>query len=219
MHWSDAMSGAGRTGRLPKSDTDPLSGQPAFKDTPARILPFTPEWRAFLVSRDPVEPGAAYWVRSRIEGGWLTELAGEGSVDCDALLPAGTRSEAFDAKRGMRRLVVSGEDRALVAALYLTRSGGLPSREWIAKQLVAEPASLTEWLAGRPSEPMPDRGPIVCICHDVGEHDIVAAINGGARNLDAIGACTRAGTNCGSCRPIVARLIDQTLAHMKEAAE
>ncbi|WP_338466127.1 molybdopterin-dependent oxidoreductase [Novosphingobium sp. ZN18A2] len=219
MHWSDAMSGAGRTGRLPTSDTDPVSGQPAFKDTAARIRPFAPEWRAFLISQYPVDPDAPYWVRSRIEGGWLTEIAGTGSVDCDALLPHGTRSEASDMTRGMRRIVVTGGGGSLLAALYLTRSGELPARDWIARQLGGAGSSLPEWLAGRTMAPLPDRGPIVCICHDVGERDILAAINGGSHDLDTVGACTRAGTNCGSCRPIVARLIDDTLASLKEAAE
>jgi assimilatory nitrate reductase catalytic subunit len=35
----------------------------------------------------------------------------------------------------------------------------------------------------------------------------------------AIGAATSAGTNCGSCRPAIARLLEQALAQPLEAAE
>ena len=56
-------------------------------------------------------------------------------------------------------------------------------------------------LAGRPGADRPDEGALVCSCHEVGVNRIAAAIASGAANLDAVGIATRAGTNCGSCRP------------------
>jgi assimilatory nitrate reductase catalytic subunit len=41
----------------------------------------------------------------------------------------------------------------------------------------------------------------------VGAKTIAAAIDGGACTVDAVGAATGAGTNCGSCRPEIARLL------------
>ncbi|MDD3799349.1 MAG: molybdopterin-dependent oxidoreductase [Novosphingobium sp.] len=219
MHWTDAMGSNGRTGRLVQPLTDPVSGQPGFKDTPARIEPVVPEWRAFLLTREPVAPAAAYWTRARVEGGWLAELAGEGTVDADAFLPAGERSEAADMARGMRRIVVRGADGELAAALYVTRTGELPARDWIVRQFSRPGASLAEWLAGRPATAQADRGPIVCVCNNVGEQDVRAAIAAGASDVAAVGEKTCAGTNCGSCRPIISRLIDEARAAMKEAAE
>jgi len=40
-----------------------------------------------------------------------------------------------------------------------------------------------------------------------------------ASALAAIGSATQAGTNCGSCRPAIARLLEATLTDTKEAAE
>ena len=51
MHWTDIMAGEGRSNRLPGQAADPVSGHPGFKNTPARIEPVLPEWRAFLVVR------------------------------------------------------------------------------------------------------------------------------------------------------------------------
>ncbi|MDY7097699.1 MAG: molybdopterin-dependent oxidoreductase [Pseudomonadota bacterium] len=222
MHWTDltAASGAGRTGRLASADTDPVSGQPGFKDAPATIACVAPVWRGFLVSCDPLHPsGCDYWVRSRTEHGWIHELAGLEEIDQRALLPAGTISEVSFPSRGMERFAVCDGNGALRAALFVTRGGSLPPREWLASQLgqtVADPVAL---LAGRPREAAPDRGEIVCVCHDVGALDIETAIDSGATDVGCVGTATRAGTNCGSCRPQIARMIEQMQTELKEAAE
>jgi assimilatory nitrate reductase catalytic subunit len=36
----------------------------------------------------------------------------------------------------------------------------------------------------------------------------VLAAAAGACSVEAVGGATRAGTNCGSCRPLIARLLD-----------
>jgi assimilatory nitrate reductase catalytic subunit len=220
MHWTDAFAGEGRANRLPLQDFDPVSGQPGFKNTPARVEPVTPEWRAFLVTDTaPQLPSLSWWSRSRVPGGWLNELAGDAMPDTDALLPQGRHLEAADLMRGMRRVVVLEEHGTLRAALYLTRSGELPPRDWVSGQLGTTEAASLELLAGRPATPQADRGPIVCVCLGVGANEITRAACNGAATVAAVGACTGAGTNCGSCRPAIARLLEQTLAHTKEAAE
>jgi assimilatory nitrate reductase catalytic subunit len=219
MHWTDAMSGEGRANRLPGQAFDPVSGQPGFKNVAARVELVQPEWRAFVVTRDAVSPeGLLYWCRSRVAGGWLTELAGMQAIDLDALMPAGERIEAADLARGMRRVAVRAEDGSLIAAAYLTRSGELPRREWVAAQLGLA-AQAAELLAGRPTAPLPDRGPILCVCHGVGEKDVALACRQGASTVAKVGLATKAGTNCGSCRPAIARLLDAHNAIEMEAAE
>ena len=219
MHWTDAMAASGRTGALVVAATDPHSGQPGFKNVTAALAPVASDWRAFVLSRQPVRPDCAYWVRSRIAGGWLTELEGAGTADLAALLPAGLASEVADPARGMKRLAVTGPDGTLLALAYVTRSGVLPARDWLVRQFAGDAASLPELLAGRPARPQPDAGPLVCVCHDVGENAVRAAIDAGAVTLAAVGASTCAGTNCGSCRPLISRLIAETRNAMQEAAQ
>jgi assimilatory nitrate reductase catalytic subunit len=220
MHWTDAMAGEGRSNRLPSQAVDPVSGQPGFKNGAARVVALSPEWRAFVVRRDVIAPeGVLYWTRSRVKAGWLYELAGDGTIDIAAMLPDGERLEVADIARGMRRIAVRGEGGMLLAAAYLTRSGELPPRSWVASQLGLDDASAAELLAGRPSTPLPDRGPIVCVCHGIGEMDIAAAANDGALTVADVGACTRAGTNCGSCRPAIAKLLEAFSSLEREAAE
>lgn len=131
MHWSDTQGSMGRTGRLGPQLTDPHSGKPGFKNAPARVVAVQADWRGIIVSRDAIKLPDLHWVRSRIPGGWLTELAGNGALPLAAMLPAGQRSEVTDLARGMQRIAVSGPNGALLAVLYVTRSDTLPERAWI----------------------------------------------------------------------------------------
>jgi assimilatory nitrate reductase catalytic subunit len=221
IHWTDRQSNGGRTGLLPRGLVDPHSGQPAFKQTPARVEPLPVDWHGFAVLRSPRRQiDAAYATRVRVTQGWLIELAGvrDPGPLLESLLPAGERLESHDTARGVRRTVVLGSDR-LDAAIYLTRTGSLPDRDWIVAQLSQCEASPIELLAGRPAKPAPDRGPIVCVCFDVGAKIITAAALGGAATVEAIGQATCAGTNCGSCRPAIAGLLASALTLETEAAE
>ena len=211
IHWTDRQSTGGRTGLLPRPLVDPVSGQPGFKNTPARIEKFATEWRGFLITDEmPDVVPAAYATKVRVPQGWLVEVAGEGdpAVLAKALMPKGERIETIDAARGTLRLAVVAQGR-LRAALYVTRSGGLPPREWLVAQLTQFEASTVELLAGRPATPAPDRGKIVCVCFDIGMNTIVEAIAAQSLvSVEAVGAALNAGTNCGSCRPAIAKLLE-----------
>jgi assimilatory nitrate reductase catalytic subunit len=210
MHWSDQTSGGGRTGFLPAQDRDPVSGQPGFKNTPAMIRPWQPRWTGFLLCKNvPPVPRCRYWTRIRTAHGWLVELAGDGDPqEMIALLPEGQRAEVNDAKRGIVRAAVVS-DGQLHGALFIVRNGSLPPRDWLVAQLGGEGASTMELLAGRPVAPHADRGPIVCVCFDVGMKTIIEAIRASAlASVAQIGAALHAGTNCGSCRPAIARMLE-----------
>jgi len=217
IHWTDRQSNGGRAGLLPRALVDPHSGQPGFKATPARIEKLAIEWRGFLIARTvPDWIPAAYFTRIRVGQGWLVELAGtrDPAALAKAVLPKGERVEIADPARGSLRVAVL-DDKRLTAALYITRSGSLPQRDWLIDQLSAAATSSVELLAGRPAAPQPDRGPIVCACFDVGLNTIVEAIaNEQLVTVEAVGAALRAGTNCGSCKPAIRRLIGDS----KEAA-
>ncbi len=207
IHWTDRQSTGGRTGRLPRPLADPHSGQPGFKATPARVEPVAVDWRAFLIVRGEVAlPDCLWATRVAVAGGTLIELAGTGDTAClHAALPEGERIEASDPARGTSRVAVLRDGR-LAAVLFATRSGELPSRDWLIAQLGEEQGA--QVLAGRAPGAGEDRGPVVCVCFNIGLRSIVAAIRDQQlADVAAIGAAIGAGTNCGSCRPALARLL------------
>ncbi|WP_235525247.1 MULTISPECIES: nitrate reductase [unclassified Sphingomonas] len=215
IHWTDQTSSGGRTGLLPRPLVDPVSGQPGFKSTPASVAAVATRWRGFLiVTGDPARRPDCLWAtRVTVPAGSLWELAGDGDpLRLDGCLPAGERIEAIDAARGTRRVAVLNDGR-LVAALFLTETGELPTRDWLIDQLAAPQVAPTV-LAGRAPGVQVDRGPIVCSCFDLGLRTIVAAIRDRQlADVSAIGAAIGAGTNCGSCRPALARILSTENTH------
>jgi len=61
-----------------------------------------------------------------------------------------------------------------------------------------------------------DRGGEICACFGVSTAAVAAAIAKGATSLATLGAVTRAGTNCGSCRPELRALL--RAARLEQAA-
>jgi len=221
IHWTDQISTGGRTGLLPRPLVDPHSGQPGFKSTPARLEKVATEWKGFLILRgdQPAAPRCLWATRVTVPGGALYEVAGNGDAarleDC---LPAGERIEAIDHARGTRRVAIIRDGR-LAAVLIVTRSGLLPSRDWLIGQLAAEEVGAAV-LAARGPGNQPDKGATVCVCFDIGLNQIVAAIREQQLiSVPAIGAALGAGTNCGSCRPAIANILAQTTPELVHAAK
>ena len=221
IHWTDQVSTGGRTGLLPRPLVDPHSGQPGFKSTPARLAKATAEWKGFFILRgtEPVTLPCLWATRITVPGGALYEIAGNGDpARLDACLPKGDRVEAVDPARGARRVAILRDGR-LVAVLFVTRTGLLPSRDWLIGQLEAEGVTAAV-LAARGPGAQPDKGATICVCFDIGLNQIVAAIRDQSLiDVPAIGKAIGAGANCGSCRPALANILNQTMQEALHAAE
>src|SRR5262249_40085806 len=102
-------------------------------------------------------------------------------------------------------------DGRLEACVYIANRTDLPDRAVLAKLFGLEKleaahrmALLTSGAVVEGEEP----GPLVCSCYAVGRNTIQRAIQ--EHNLTTarqIGACLRAGTNCGSCLPEIKALL------------
>ena len=184
-----------------------------------RMLPT--EWKGFLIVRgeQPAKLPCLWATKVTVPGGALYEMAGNGDpVRLEASLPKGDRVEAVDMTRGTRRIAIIREGR-LAAVLFVTRTGLLPSRDWLIGQLEAEEVGASV-LAARGPGNQPDKGPTICVCFDIGLNQIVAAIRDQSLvDVPAIGKAIGAGTNCGSCRPALANILAQIPQETLHAAE
>ena len=84
------------------------------------------------------------------------------------------------------------------------------SRYWLQQQL-GKAVNPTTLLAGRPAMASADSGPILCTCNSIGRNTLqtaIAAMPGAS--LQAICHKTKAGEGCGSCRPEIQRMINET---------
>ncbi|HOY19294.1 MAG TPA: molybdopterin-dependent oxidoreductase [Haliscomenobacter sp.] len=75
-----------------------------------------------------------------------------------------------------------------------------------------------ELLRGK-SQGSPVEGKLVCSCNQVGEGNLNAAIQNGCHDFRTLCKSTGAGMGCGSCKPEVKALLDQTLNKVDHAAE
>jgi assimilatory nitrate reductase catalytic subunit len=217
IHWSEANSSSARVGSLVVPLTDPFSGQPEAKATPASIAPYEYVFCGFVLSRKPVKlPDHAWWARATVNGGlgyliadnadlrgwssWLRSVAGE------------ELAEYSDFGGGVYR-AASFADDAIEMCLFLgpARDAG----DWdVVKELFAA-GELSDdqrrmLLSGKPAQGLASTGPVVCACFGVGRATICDAIAAGARSAAEIGLKLKAGTNCGSCIPEIKRLIAQS---------
>ena len=92
--------------------------------------------------------------------------------------------------------------------VVLTREGQLPPRDWLIARFAAplNAAERNALLLGRTPD-LIDEGRTICACLGVREHAINKAVARGATSVEALGAATGAGTNCGSCRIELANIL------------
>jgi assimilatory nitrate reductase catalytic subunit len=107
------------------------------------------------------------------------------------------------------------QDGRLEAVFFIAPDQRLPEREWLASlfsQAVIDAADLAGLLAARPPKGVAaNTGRTVCACFSIGEKTIANAIREqGLDSVEAVGACLKAGTGCGSCVPEIRRLIAQS---------
>jgi assimilatory nitrate reductase catalytic subunit len=216
IHWSEATASAARVGALVAPFTDPFSGQPENKATPASIAPYEYVFRGFALSRTELElPVHALWARVAVTGGYGYLLADNADL---AGWQSWLRSKAGsdlaeyrDFGGGIYRAASFAGDR-IDTCLFMgpARDAG----DWdVVKSLFAAEVLGDDQrrmlLSGKSMDGLASAGPIVCACFGVGRATVCDAIAAGAGSAAEIGLQLKAGTNCGSCIPEMKRLIAQ----------
>jgi assimilatory nitrate reductase catalytic subunit len=216
IHWSEATASAARIGALVAPITDPFSGQPENKATPASIVPYEYVFRGFALSRVPLQlPDHVWWARVTVAGGYGYLFADNADLarwqTWLRSATGGDLAEYKDFGGGVYRAASFTGDR-IATCLFVgpARDAG----DWdVVKNLFAADGLSDDQrrtlLSGKSMDGLSSTGPIVCACFGVSRTTIVAAIAGGARSAAEIGAQVKAGTNCGSCIPELKRLVSQ----------
>ncbi len=217
IHWSRVNASSARVGDLVMPHTDPFSGQPESKATPASIAPVSYEFRGFALTRQPIElPAEAWWARVAVEGGagmlfatnappsaWH-ELARSLFGRDDDL------AEYIDVPRGIYRAAIFA-DGQFEGCLFVGPAQAPPLWDAVKAVFQAELLAHNErriLLSGRSADGLPETGPVVCACFGVGLGAIRdAMVARKVTSVEEIGKALRAGTNCGSCLPELKRIV------------
>ncbi|MEU1955118.1 nitrite reductase large subunit NirB [Nocardia rhamnosiphila] len=124
-----------------------------------------------------------------------------------------------DAARGTyAKLVISDDAQTLLGGILVgdaTQYAAL--RPLVGRPLPAEPAALISPAGAElGADALPDEAQI-CSCNDVSKGAICGAIGEGACDIPAIKACTKAGTSCGGCVPMIKKVLEQSGVEMSKA--
>ena len=210
IHWSGDTASSARADDLVSPCTDPYSGQPEAKATPASIAPVAFAMRGFVRTHRPIAlPTATWWTRVATADGQEYRIASDhgpmmwhdfayGMLTADAKL-----AEHLDQRTYRAAAILDGEVDGFVCIG--------PADQPLSMDLAALDMHDDGFpLARFASVSMIETEPVVCACFGVGEGCIRDAVaSGTAGTVTEIGQATRAGTNCGSCLPELKRIIAQ----------
>jgi assimilatory nitrate reductase catalytic subunit len=203
-------------GALVAPFTDPFSGQPENKATPASIVPYEYVFRGFALSRAQLQlPDHAWWARVTVTGGYGYLLADNADLrGWQAWLRSVAGSdlaEYRDFGGGVYRAASFATDQ-IDTCLFMGPARDAGDWNVVKSLFAAGPLGDDQrrtLLSGKSMDGLASAGPIVCSCFGVGRNTICDAIASGAGSAAEIGARLKAGTNCGSCIPELKRLIAQ----------
>jgi assimilatory nitrate reductase catalytic subunit len=209
MHWTAQVSRAGRINAAVNPAVDPISGQPELKHTPIEVERVSTRWHGtILAERAVMIPNVSYWTKVRGAGFHAYVLAGEESLAAAqhrlaAALRATNPGPWLQGNAGVSAVIADGHVEAILA-LGEQVDDGMRDRLSVfmrpGRLSVDERAALLEGSPEAARGGETGRGGEVCACFGVSCSSVERAISCGAVTLDQVGAATKAGTNCGSCR-------------------
>jgi assimilatory nitrate reductase catalytic subunit len=220
MHWTAQLSRAGRINAAVNPAVDPVSGQPELKHTPIEIRRVAVQWHGTILARRAIMlPDLSYWARIRGAGFHAYLLAGEQPVaDARRALSAAMRATnpgpwlegggleggGLEGRDAIGAVISDGR---LEAVLQLGEARDETVRDRLAPFMAKDRLDDQERRLLLDGGDAADRGGEICACFGVSQAAIGAAIADGATTLATLGTATRAGTNCGSCRPELRALL------------
>ena len=212
IHWSAETASDARVGDLVSAQTDPYSGQPEAKATPAAIAPLDLPFGGFVRTKATMMlPQGTWWTKVPLEGAVELRFATD-----RGLLYWHDAAQRVLSHDGMLVEQLDGEARAYCAAsvvdgafedcLAVGAAGHAPRLSAI-RAMVARHRTEADAIAVRPRVDTDDSGPVICACFGIGLETIRSAVKTGAGTVAAVSAALGAGSNCGSCLPELKRIV------------
>ena len=221
MHWTRQFAPFGRANPLVSPAVDPISGQPEFKHTPARVAAYGEAWHGFVATPRnfdgelPAWRGDTIWRRTAHAFADCFEIAGIDPLDVSRIPVSLTLD---DVTTGLTRRVGIDDGRLTRVIFIAPIHKKLPPRDWLLERFGDDTPRRqgSRRLADRPPPRRRRQGP-----HHLRlpqrrrkDHrrrryaDGAASVEGHCAH-----EATSAGTACGSCKGELKQCL---LAHTKE---
>jgi assimilatory nitrate reductase catalytic subunit len=210
MHWTARVSRAARVNAAVTPATDPVSGQPELKHTPVDVRKINVTWYGTILARRPVMlPDLSYWTHVRGAGFHIYLMAGSQPLaaarqSLSAAVRAANPGPWLEGETGVGAVI---DDGRLDAVLDMRERRNESVRDRLMPFMHAERLSTEQRTMLLQGGARIESGGEICACFGISRSAVEAAIHQGAETIDAVGLATRAGSNCGSCRPEIRALL------------
>lgn len=218
IHFNEQVGSSPSVARLFNDAKDPISGQPELKHASIAVALLTSSIHVEIFSLAPLPSSflaeQKYWSVSRFEAGYAYRLASDlEAVEFIQSLQVLFPVESTQVQRlSPEKAICLSHTDDVVQFLCAARSAYASTDvAWITR-LFGEPLSdvvLSKVLRDQPDEEF-TLGPVVCSCFQVRKQTITDAILDGQTSVSALGDTLKCGTNCGSCKSELSRLIQNT---------
>jgi ferredoxin-nitrate reductase len=111
------------------------------------------------------------------------------------------------AKHFYKKCIIK-EDKLVGAILIGDKSEFLEFKNLIEKGIELSEKRLQLLRSGEPQQPV--KGRLICSCNNVGEENLLEAIKNGTTNFELLCQKTGAGSGCGSCKPEVKTIFENS---------
>jgi len=222
IHWSDGNASHAKVCELITTHTDPYSRQPELKHTPVSITPFELQSEAQLLStkalslKELQDYEFDYWIKQKVDAGFLYRLASKGSPDelklqIDKLLSSVSSTDPLPSKKHTRLDYYNKESqtyRSLLTDDNQISQGYLISTEiiedkvsWFDNLLTRDlDKDIAQTLFSGIAQGNLAKGKIICTCKQVGKTQLCVAIaDHHVTEVIELTRLTQAGSGCGSC--------------------
>ena len=215
IHFNHQVGSSPSVARLFNDARDPISGQPELKHASIAIKPLTVAIHIEVFSVAPLPASflneQAYWSVSQFEHGYAYRIASHDDTSTfvqslQVLMPI----ESTQIQRiSTDSAVCVSQIQDTMQLLCMVRTAFVATDiAWI-DTLFSDTLSdttLTSVLRDQPDEQF-TLGSVVCSCFQVRQQTIKDAITAGHNTVASLGEKLKCGTNCGSCKSELSRLI------------
>ncbi len=222
IHWTDEIASHARVGALVNAKTDPFSGQPELKATPAKISPVSFPRSGFVMSRTRMAfDRESFWSWSAIDGGFACRMETDRSIEVlletlKKLVDGPVETLQYqDEYLGIDRVALLRAGRVLAIVFLGSERGPTPWAgllpAWTSEAIGEGHRRML--LSGHLADGCAPRSATVCACFGIAGdviENILAQPDGSVEN---VGRLTRAGTNCGSCVPDMRKIMQRLTAN------
>ncbi|MEH0740733.1 nitrate reductase [Vibrio cholerae] len=217
MHWAAAYGGKSQVNAVVSRDADPHSGQPAFKSSEVELLPVSVKTYGLYIGSQ-FDPDDCLYHSFQVEnrvGIW--RFAHDKPADKQTLCVGDRPSRLSHIKT--RRVVLDTSsgwlavdfdevgDERIVRSLLVTSEQPIHSDYTKLVELVGKALNFSRLISLAAQE---GQSELICSCFRVTDDQILQSLSEGeCSSVAQLQTRLKCGTNCGSCLPQVARLVEE----------